>query len=263
MNQARDTATDAAARRPDRPPLVGAARCAVRRLRRTTRLIGTALAGLTCLAVSASAGPAVVTDLEAGLKQAVTEKKLLFVFYGNAACSNCPAVKGWIAGGLVRIFPSDYVVVELDGDDPQARQQFEQRFQVAQAPLPWLVVATADGTQLAARGGDVDPGELNRLLRDALRVAAERSPVPVEENAAADAAAPEPALTRGPRTWRADSGRTVTATFVEDHDGQIVLDQEDGSRLVVPLRRLVQEDRDYIAKLKEAKGGADGLLPAE
>ena len=34
---------------------------------------------------------------------------------------------------------------------------------------PWLVIARPDGAPLARRTGDVDPGELNRLLREALK----------------------------------------------------------------------------------------------
>jgi hypothetical protein len=51
-----------------------------------------------------------------------------------------------------------------------------------------------------------------------------------------------------PRVWVSDAGTTVTAEFVTAGDGKVVLRREDGSLLEVPLQRLSEGDRDWVAE---------------
>ena len=54
---------------------------------------------------------------------------------------------------------------------------------------------------------------------------------------------------KAPRVWSDISGKyTVEATLAGVKQGKVALRKKDGSTVIVPLKRLVQSDRDYIEK---------------
>lgn len=72
------------------------------------------------------------------------------------------------------------------------------------------------------------------------------------------------AATAQARIWKDQQGRPMTADFVEtyDQDGQtMAVFTKDGMRLQVPLKRLSDEDQQYIAEI-QANGGKAPNQPA-
>lgn len=116
-------------------------------------------------------GPPKVTDLAEALSKAKAENKMLFVQYGREACSNCQALKGYVKGRDLRLSESKFVYADVNCDDSKTSALFREKFKVEGSTLPFVVVAAADGTQLAARSGYGSVREYEDLLRDASKVA--------------------------------------------------------------------------------------------
>ena len=127
---------------------------------------------ITTLAVFAAAvtfakGPEVVTDLQTALEKAKKESKLLFVQFGREACGNCQALKGMIRAGEVKLPEQGFVYADVNCDDKATSQLFRSKFKVEGRTLPFVVVADANGNQLAARSGYGDADQFKRLIKDA------------------------------------------------------------------------------------------------
>ncbi len=118
-------------------------------------------------AVSFAKGPEALTDLNQALEQAKKEKKMLFIQYGREACGNCQALRGYIQSGELRLSKIAFVYVDLNCDDRKIRQQFGQKFKVKGTTLPFVVVASPDGEQLAARSGYGSPDDYEKLIKTA------------------------------------------------------------------------------------------------
>ena len=132
------------------------------------KLIAGLLAALWLIpAVSTARGPEALTDLNQALEQAKKEKKMLFIQYGREACGNCQALRGYIRDGSLRLSKTAFVYVDLTCDDRQVNQQFRQKFKVQGNTLPFVVVASPEGEQLAARTGYGSPEEYEKLIRSA------------------------------------------------------------------------------------------------
>jgi thioredoxin-related protein len=118
-------------------------------------------------AMSFAAGPVKVTDISDALAKAETGGKLLFMQFGREACGNCQALKSYIKGGKIPLSPSKFVYADLNCDDKATSQVFYQKFKVSGSTLPFVVIAAADGTQLASRTGYGSPQDYLALIREA------------------------------------------------------------------------------------------------
>ncbi len=126
------------------------------------------------LALTASltfaASPA-VKDINAALVKAKTEKKMIFLQYGREACGNCQALKGMIKAGKVRVSSTKFVYADVNCDDPATSALFASKFKVSGSTLPFVVIAAADGTQLAGHSGYGSDVEFNKLIQQAEKAA--------------------------------------------------------------------------------------------
>ena len=116
-------------------------------------------------------GPAKITDINEALTKAKTESKMVFLQYGREACGNCQALKALIKSGKVHLSPSKFVYADVNCDDPATSKAFSEKFKVTGTTLPFVVVASSDGTQLAARSGYGTDAQFNKLIQDAGKAA--------------------------------------------------------------------------------------------
>jgi thioredoxin-related protein len=136
-----------------------------------TRLLTALFTVCALLGVSQAADRDKLTDIDAGLAQAKTENKLVFVQYGREACGNCQVLKGYIKDRSLRLSESKYVYVDANCDDSSTSKAFRSKFKVEGKTLPFVVVAAPDGTQLAARTGYGTVNEYEDLLKEAQKAA--------------------------------------------------------------------------------------------
>lgn len=54
------------------------------------------------------------------------------------------------------------------------------------------------------------------------------------------------------RTWTSASGSTIKAFFVRQEYVHVILERKDGNQLTIPLNKLSEEDRNYIARIKDS-----------
>ncbi len=103
--------------------------------------------------------------------------------------------------------------------------------------------------------------EAKRGITKALRAlrAAEKVQKEEEESSAtssANSSQQEPGLTNSPvreiRTWTSASGSTIEAFFVRQEYVHVILERKDGNQLTIPLNKLSEEDRNYIAGIKDS-----------
>jgi thioredoxin-related protein len=130
------------------------------------KLLVTLVFSLVASVVMADA-PVAVTNLTAALKQAKTEGKMLFVLSGRENCGNCQALKGLISSGKLSLPAKEFVYADVDWDDEKEGELFEAKFKVSGNMLPFVVVASADGKQLAARSGYGTLKDFEKLLTEA------------------------------------------------------------------------------------------------
>ena len=121
-----------------------------------------------------AANPA-VKDINAALDKAKAENKLIFIQYGREACSNCQALKGMVKAGKVRLSPAKFVYADVNCDDAATSKVFGSKFKVSGSTLPFVVIASADGTQLAGRTGYGSDAEFNKLILQAEKAAKSKS----------------------------------------------------------------------------------------
>ena len=112
-------------------------------------------------------GPTAVTDLDKALEQAKTEKKLLFIQYGREACGNCQALRSYVAKNEVRLPKDKFVYADVSCDDKTTSAAFRKHFKVEGSTLPFVVVADAEGRQLAGRTGYGTAAEFKKFLQQA------------------------------------------------------------------------------------------------
>ena len=127
----------------------------------------TLVALASVIACVSFAAPQAETDLSAALEKAKKEKKLLFVQYGREKCGNCQALRGYIKGGQVRLSAEKFVYADLNCDDKATGQEFRKHFKVTGNTLPFVVVADAEGKQLAGRTGYGKADDFQKLIHAA------------------------------------------------------------------------------------------------
>ena len=131
---------------------------------------------LAVLAASATlvAGPVPVTNLNDALAKAKEGNKLVFLQFGREACGNCQALRSYIKGGKVNLAASKFVYADLNCDDSSTSKAFYQKFKVIGSTLPFVVIASLDGRQLATRTGYGSANEYLALIKKAEKAAKEQ-----------------------------------------------------------------------------------------
>ncbi|MDB6116223.1 MAG: Thioredoxin-related protein [Verrucomicrobiaceae bacterium] len=121
------------------------------------------LASLTTIA----AGPEKLTDIGAAMTRAKTEHKLLFLQMGREDCENCQALRAMINKKQVQLPASQFVYADVNCDDPATMKVFRRNFKVIGSTLPFVVVASPEGKQLAAKSGSGTTADFTTLINKA------------------------------------------------------------------------------------------------
>jgi thioredoxin-related protein len=197
--------------------------------------------------VGHAAGPEAQTDLEAALKTARAEKKLLFVVYGREGCGNCRALRSYISERTVRLPSSEFVYAFLNCDDPKQSRLFSQHYRVGGPTLPFVVVSDAEGHEIAGRTGYGKPEEFNALIKSARKEGAK-----VASARPAGAAEPVAEASEETRTWTPRNAQAFRAVVMQASGGLVVLKREDGSKRSYPVTVFSDDDQRFIRELVEA-----------
>ena len=120
-----------------------------------------------CCATVFAAGPAKITDINDSLAKAKQGNKMLFLQLGRENCGNCQALKALIKAGRVKLPATKFVYADANCDDAATMKAFSAKFKVTGNTLPFVVIAAADGTQLAAHSGSGSEADFNKLIREA------------------------------------------------------------------------------------------------
>lgn len=121
--------------------------------------------------ISLAANPDAITNLQSALDEAKQSGKTLFVQYGREACGNCQVLKSYVKKRDLRLTDSKFVYADVNCDDPETSALFRKTFKVEGSTLPFVVVADAEGKQLASRSGYGSVKDYESLLRDAAKAA--------------------------------------------------------------------------------------------
>jgi thioredoxin-related protein len=113
-----------------------------------------------------AAAPQPETRLPQTLSAAAKEKKLAFILLGRRECSICQATRQLIRDGKIAVTSADYVMGDLNVDDPKTYEEFARRYHGEKfgEVLPFVVVTDSQGKLLASHGGYADAVNWNRLL---------------------------------------------------------------------------------------------------
>lgn len=106
-------------------------------------------------------------SLEEGLALAARSHKLLFVKFGRSSCGHCMALEELMKKGEVRPDPSNFIIADIDCDDPIESRLFSQKFKVQGRTLPFVVIADSKGKQLVARSGGGRAKDFNEMMEAA------------------------------------------------------------------------------------------------
>jgi thioredoxin-related protein len=125
----------------------------------------------SCLVLLATAtvfaAKPVVTDINAALEKAKTEHKMLFLQFGRENCENCQALKAMINSKKVSLPESKFVYADVNCDDKATKKVFASKFSVSGNTLPFVVVASPEGKQLAGHGGFMSESDFNKMIATA------------------------------------------------------------------------------------------------
>ena len=123
-----------------------------------------------CLAGATLAAPKTkITDIKKALAAAKAQNKLLFLEMGRPNCENCEVLHKMIAKNEVQIPDSRYVYADVDADDRSTVHAFSRQFNVSGEELPFVVVASPDGTLLASHTGAGTAADYQKMLKTAER----------------------------------------------------------------------------------------------
>ncbi len=121
-------------------------------------------------------GPEKITDINAALTKAKTENKLLFLEFGRVNCENCQALRAMLGKQQVKLPASQFLYADVNCDDPATKGVFRKKFKVIGNTLPFVVVASPDGHQLAAHSGAGTAAQFNELIEQARQKAGVTAP---------------------------------------------------------------------------------------
>jgi thioredoxin-related protein len=133
---------------------------------------------LVCLFASSLAlfaeAPQPASDLHKTLSTAAQQQKMGFILMGRATCGNCNATKAMIRDGKIPVTASDYVMADLNIDDPKTEADFMRKCGKEKfgETLPFVVITDSHGKAVASSGGYKGPDQWNALLADAKAKAA-------------------------------------------------------------------------------------------
>jgi thioredoxin-related protein len=130
----------------------------------------TLVAVATVFAVSVFAeAPTPVTDMRKALNAAAKDQKMAFILMGRPACGNCNATKRMIKEGQIPVTSSDYVMADLNADDPKVQGDFMRKYSKESfgETLPFVVVTDSHGKALASSSGMKGATEWTTLLTEA------------------------------------------------------------------------------------------------
>ena len=125
------------------------------------------LPAIALIATAAFAAAPKITDVNEALSKGQADNKMVFIQYGREACGNCQALKAMIKGGKVHLSPSKFVYADVNCDDAATSKAFGSKFKVSGNTLPFVVIASPDGKQLAARSGYGSAQDFEKLIKDA------------------------------------------------------------------------------------------------
>jgi hypothetical protein len=117
--------------------------------------------------------PAPMNNLNQTLTAASNQQKLAFLLLGRSTCGICNATRAMIKQGRINVTAADYVMADLNIDNPRDEAAFMQRYgkQKFGDTLPFVVVADSHGKLLASSGGPKNAAQWNALLASAKRKA--------------------------------------------------------------------------------------------
>lgn len=117
--------------------------------------------------------PVPMNDFNKTLVAASKEQKLAFILLGRPTCGICNATRAMIKQGRINVTEADYVMADLDIDNPRAEAVFMQRYGKEKFgdTLPFVVVTDSHGKLLASSGGPKNAAQWNALLASAKRKA--------------------------------------------------------------------------------------------
>jgi thioredoxin-related protein len=80
---------------------------------------------------------------------------MAFILMGRSTCSNCNATREFIRDGKIPVTDADYVMGDLNVDDPQTYADFAHKYgrENFGKTLPYVVVTDSHGKVLASSGG--------------------------------------------------------------------------------------------------------------
>jgi thioredoxin-related protein len=118
-------------------------------------------------------------DFRKTLSAAAKDNKLGFILLGRPACGNCNATKAMIREGKIDVTAADFVMADLNVDDPKTNDEFMRKYGKEKwgDTLPFVVVTDARGKALANSSGYQEARQWNALLAKAKsKAAAKRKP---------------------------------------------------------------------------------------
>ncbi|EDY20570.1 hypothetical protein CfE428DRAFT_1767 [Chthoniobacter flavus Ellin428] len=136
---------------------------------KTFSLLAVLLGMLTAGALAAA--PVPMTDFNKTLVAASNQQKLAFILLGRSTCGICNATRAMIKEGRINVTAADYVMADLNIDNPRTEAVFMQRYgkQKFGDTLPFVVVTDSHGKLLASSGGPKSAAQWNALLASAKR----------------------------------------------------------------------------------------------
>ena len=134
-----------------------------------------ALIALTLFSNVGSAGERkMLSELPAAVEIATKEDKLIFIKYGRESCGNCRSLKRLINERKVKLFDSEFVLVDLDCDKPEVSRVFNKTYRAmleGSTKLPFVIIAKPDGTPISAITGYKDADAYNKFVSAAKKQA--------------------------------------------------------------------------------------------
>lgn len=136
---------------------------------KTFSLLAVLLGMLTAGALAAA--PVPMTDFNKTLVAASNQQKLAFILLGRSTCGICNATRAMIKEGRISVTNSDYVMADLNIDNPRTEAAFMRRYgkQKFGDTLPFVVITDPQGKLLASSGGPKNAAQWNALLVSARR----------------------------------------------------------------------------------------------